>query len=255
VAVGLAGRDTDACGALIESSRRAVLMRVVVTDRPTISSSKLATRMHKYIIMGVQGCGKGTQARLLAATYDLVHISVGDIFRWNIQARTKLAARIARAMTEGRLVPDEIVDEIIRRRLDEHDWNYGFILDGFPRNCSQAEFFLESYDIDAVLLIDVPDRVVLDRILARRLCGGCRLDYNLIFHRPTREGVCDVCGGSLIQRSDDNEEAVHARLREYREKTQPIVDLFRRKTTVVTTDGTGTPQEIQVDLRRQLGLT
>jgi len=210
--------------------------------------------MKKFIIMGVQGSGKGTQARMLADAYDLVHISVGDIFRWNIQARTKLAARIARAMSEGRLVPDEIVDEIVRRRLDEHDWNYGFILDGFPRSRIQAEFFLESYDIDAVLVIDVADRVVIDRILSRRLCGGCRLDYNLIFHRPAHEGVCDVCGAALIQRDDDNEDAVHSRLREYREKTQPIIELFRRKTSVVITDGAGTPQDIQADLRRQLGL-
>src|SRR5262245_54722109 len=210
--------------------------------------------MKKFIIMGVQGCGKGTQARMLAESYDLVHISVGDIFRWNIQARTKLAARIARVMNEGALVPDEIVDEIVRRRLDEHDWNYGFILDGFPRNRGQAEFFLESYDVDAVLLIDVPDRIVLERIVARRLCGGCRLDYNLIFHRPAREGVCDVCGGSLIQRGDDNEAAVRARIREYREKTQPIVDFFRRKASVIVADGTGTPDEIQADLRRQLKL-
>jgi adenylate kinase len=210
--------------------------------------------MRKYIIMGVQGCGKGTQAKLLAESYDLVHISVGDIFRWNIQARTKLAARIARIMNDGRLVPDEIVDEIVRRRLDEHDWNYGFILDGFPRNESQAEFFLESYDIDAVVLIEVPDRVVLERILARRICGACRLDYNLIFHRPTREGECDVCGGPLVLRSDDNEAAVQARLREYREKTQPIVDLFGRKTRVIVADGTATPQEIQAELRAQLNL-
>jgi adenylate kinase len=210
--------------------------------------------VHKYIIMGVQGCGKGTQAKMLKDSYDLIHISVGDIFRWNIQAHTKLAARIKRIMSEGQLVPDEIVEEIVRRRLDEHDWNYGFILDGFPRNRRQAEFFLESYDIDAVLLIDVPDRVVLERIQARRLCERCGLDYNLMFHRPATEGTCDVCGARLIQRADDSEAAVHARLRDYHEKTQPIVELFRRETLVVVTDGTRKPQEIQDDIRRQLRL-
>ena len=90
--------------------------------------------MHKYIIMGAQGCGKGTQAKMLKEAYNLVHISVGDILRWNLQAHTKLAARITRIMAEGQLVPDEVVEEIVRRRLDEHDWNYGFVLDGFPRN-------------------------------------------------------------------------------------------------------------------------
>jgi adenylate kinase len=211
--------------------------------------------MHKYIIMGVQGCGKGTQAKLLKDTCDLVHISVGDIFRWNLQVHTKLAARIMRIMGEGQLVPDDIVEEIVRRRLDEHDWNYGFVLDGFPRNRRQAEFFLESYDIDAVILIDVPDEVVLERIQARRLCAACGLDYNLMFHRPASEGVCDVCGGQLIQRSDDNEVAVRERLRDFHEKTQPIVDLFRRKELVVVVDGTRAPREIHDEIRRKLGLS
>jgi adenylate kinase len=200
--------------------------------------------MHKYIIMGVQGCGKGTQARLLSAALDLTHISVGDIFRWNIQAHTKLAARIKRIMDEGRLVPDEIVDEIVQRRLDEHDWNYGFILDGFPRNRRQAEFFLESYDIDAVILLNLDDSVVIERIQARRLCEACGLDHNLMFHRPVREGICDVCGGSLLKRPDDNEEAVRARLADYHEKTRPIVDLFKAKELVVVVDGNGSPDQI-----------
>lgn len=210
--------------------------------------------MRKFIIMGAQGSGKGTQAKMLKDSCDLIHISVGDIFRWNLQAHTKLAARIKRIMSEGQLVPDEIVEEIVRRRLDEHDWNYGFILDGFPRNRRQAEFFLESYDIDAVLLIDVPDRVVRERIQARRLCGTCGLDYNLMFHRPAHEGICDVCGGRLTLRPDDNDAAVDARLRDYHEKTQPIVELFRKKELVVVADGTRHPQEIHDDIRSQLRL-
>ena len=117
--------------------------------------------MHKYIIMGAQGCGKGTQAKLLCTDFDLVHISVGDILRWNIQFHTKLAARIQRIVESGKLVPDEIVDEIVRTRLDNHDWNFGFILDGYPRNRSQAETFLESFDVDAVIHIEVSDDVVL----------------------------------------------------------------------------------------------
>ncbi len=118
--------------------------------------------MRKFIIMGVQGCGKGTQAKLLAETFDLTHICVGDIFRWHLQSHTKLGARIGRFTAAGELVPDDIVEEIVRSRLDGHDWNYGFILDGFPRNRRQAEFFLESYDIDAVIHIDVPDKIVFE---------------------------------------------------------------------------------------------
>jgi adenylate kinase len=209
--------------------------------------------MHKYIIMGVQGCGKGTQAKLLKEAFDLVHISVGDIFRWHIQSHTKLGARIKRIMAEGQLVPDDIVEEVVKQRLDQHDWNYGFILDGFPRNSRQAAFFLESYDIDAVLLIEVPDDVVLERILNRRLCPNCGLDYNLIFHRPAVANRCDVCGTELVARPDDTPEAVRSRLQDYHAKTQPILELFRQKELVVVVDGTHSVDEVQQDLRRQLG--
>ena len=210
--------------------------------------------MHKYIIMGVQGCGKGTQARLLKEALDLVHISVGDLFRWHIQSHTKLGARVKRIMAEGQLVPDDVVEEVVKGRLEQHDWNYGFVLDGFPRNARQAAFFLESYDIDAVLLIEVPDAVVQERILNRRLCPRCGLDYNLIFHRPAVADTCDVCGAALAARPDDTPEAVQARLRDYHAKTRPILELFRRKELVVVVDGTRPAAEVQQDLRRRLGL-
>jgi adenylate kinase len=210
--------------------------------------------MHKYIIMGVQGSGKGTQAQRLKEELDLVHISVGDIFRWNIQSHTKLGARIKRLVAAGQLVPDEDVEAVVRARLEQHDWNYGFILDGFPRSRHQAEFFLESYDIDAVIQIDVPDEVVLERILSRRLCGQCGLDYNLIYHRPAVADVCDVCGGKLVARPDDNPEAVKERLREYHTKTEPLLELLQRKGLVVRVDGTRPPDEVYAELRTKLGL-
>lgn len=210
--------------------------------------------MRKYIVMGPQGCGKGTQAKMLAKDFDLVHISVGDIFRWQVQNHTKLGAKVKRIVAAGHLVPDEMVNEVMVERLDAHDWNYGFILDGFPRNGNQAVFFLERYDVDAVLLIEVPDEIVLERIMSRRLCSGCGLDYNLIFHRPAVPDVCDVCKGRLVARADDNPEAVRGRLLDYREKTQPIIDLFRHKELVVAVDGTRSADAIQSELRQRLGL-
>ncbi|HEX4129345.1 MAG TPA: nucleoside monophosphate kinase [Pirellulales bacterium] len=210
--------------------------------------------MRKFIIMGAQGCGKGTQAKLLAKDFKLVHISVGDIFRWHIQSHTKLAARIARLTNAGELVPDDIVEEIVRGRLDQHDWNYGFILDGFPRNRRQAEFFLESYDIDAVIHIDVADDVASKRVMNRRLCSKCGLDYNLILHRPASPDTCDVCGGSLVARADDTPEALQSRLNDYHQKTAPILDLFRRKELVVNVEGDRSAAEIQEDIRAKLGL-
>ena len=210
--------------------------------------------MRKYIIMGVQGSGKGTQAKMLCESFDLVHMSVGDIFRWHIQSHTKLGARVKRIVSQGQLVPDEVVDEVVKTRLDMHDWNYGFVLDGFPRNQPQAQFFLEHYDIDAVIQIDVSDQVVLQRILSRRLCEKCGLDYNLIFHRPAVKDCCDVCGGRLVSRLDDTLEVVQTRLHDYRTKPEPILDLFRGRELIVDVDGSQSADAVQEEIRRQLRL-
>jgi adenylate kinase len=210
--------------------------------------------MRKFVVMGPQGCGKGTQAKLLMKDFELVHISVGDIFRWHVQSHTKLGARIKRIVASGQLVPDELVDDIVRERLDQHDWNYGFILDGYPRNEAQALFFLERYDVDAVILIEVSDAVVIERILSRRLCAKCGLDYNLIFHRPAVPEVCDVCKGRLLARPDDKPEAIQERLADYHAKTQPIIDLFRKKELVVAVDGVKPAADIQAEIRGRLGL-
>ena len=152
------------------------------------------------------------------------------------------------------MVDDETVEHIIRERLGQHNWNFGFILDGFPRTKTQAEFFLESYDIDAVIHIAVPDEVVFERVLARRLCSQCGLDYNLIHHRPAIADTCDVCGGKLTIRSDDNEEGLRQRLRDYRTQTEPVLELFGRKELVIQTNGALGIDEIRADIRAQLGL-
>jgi adenylate kinase len=210
--------------------------------------------MRKYIIMGVQGSGKGTQAKMLAGAFDLVHIAVGDIFRWNVQNHTKIGAQVRRTMAAGSLVGDDLVEGVVGVRLREHDWNYGFIIDGFPRNERQAEFFLESYDIDAVICLDLPDEEVRRRVLARRLCAGCGMDYNLINDRPTLEDRCDVCGGELVAREDDTEEALATRLREYHDKTGPVLEMFRRKECVVIIDARPDVITVQQEIRRRLGL-
>ncbi len=210
--------------------------------------------MRKYVIMGVQGSGKGTQSTMLAADLDLVHISVGDIFRWNVQHHTKIGAQVRRTMTEGELVDDDLVEGIVRDRLAQHDWNYGFIIDGFPRNERQAEFFLESYDIDGVIHLDLPDSEVRRRVMARRLCSGCGMDYNLLASSPQVPGKCDVCGGELERREDDTEEALGVRLREYHDKTNPVLDIFRRKEYVVTVDARPDPEQLQETIRARLGL-
>ncbi|MFI5065147.1 MAG: nucleoside monophosphate kinase [Streptosporangiales bacterium] len=210
--------------------------------------------MRKYVIMGVPGSGKSTQATTLAADLDLTHISVGDIFRWNVQQHTKMGAQVRRVMAAGELVGDDLAEAVTAQRLTDHDWNYGFIVDGFPRNARQAEFFLESYDIDAVIHLDMPDSEVRRRVLARRLCSGCGMDYNLIQGRPREEGRCDVCGGILVTREDDTEEALAVRLRDYHEKTDPVLALFGRKEYVLIIDATKDRDEVQQAIRSALGL-
>jgi adenylate kinase len=210
--------------------------------------------MRKYVIMGVQGSGKGTQSTMLAADLDLVHIAVGDIFRWNVQHHTKLGAQVRRTMAAGELVSDDLVEGVVKDRLAEHDWNYGFIIDGFPRNKRQAEFFLESYDIDGVIHLELPDSEVRRRVMARRLCSGCGVDYNLIDNSPHTEGICDACGGKLVQREDDTEEALAVRLRDYHTKTNPVLDIFRRKEYVVSIDARPDKETVQREIRSALKL-
>ncbi|MCW2943790.1 MAG: adenylate kinase [Actinoallomurus sp.] len=210
--------------------------------------------MRKYVIMGVPGSGKSTQSAMLAREFDLVRITVGAIFRWHVKNHTKIGAQVRRVMAAGELVGDDLVEKLVRERLDQHDWNYGFIIDGFPRNRRQTEFFLESYDIDAVIYLDLPDSEVRRRVLSRRLCAGCGMDYNLIENRPKREGVCDMCGGELVTREDDTAEALVTRLREYHGKTDPVLELFRRKAYVYVIDASRDPETVQREIRERLGL-
>src|SRR4029450_1236993 len=220
-------RSTGAAAARLKKSR----------DTTANANARGQVRgMRKYIIMGVQGSGKGTQAKLLAERLDLEHISVGDIFRWNVQHHTKLGAQVRRGVAAGELVSDDLVETVVHRRLSEHDWNYGFIIDGFPRNQPQARFFLESYDLDAVILLEVPDELVKERILSRRLCSQCGVDYNLIFHRPAVAGVGAGVGGRLVARADDPPQPVQGRLRDYHEKPRPVLDLFRAKEVIMAVD-------------------
>ncbi len=207
--------------------------------------------MRKYVFMGVQGSGKGTQAKLLAAELDLVHIGVGDIFRWNVQQHTKLGAQVQRVVAAGALVEDELVESVVRDRLALHDWNYGFIIDGFPRNERQAEFFVEGYDIDGVVVLEMPDEEAHRRVLTRRICSRCGLEQNV---GAAGEEECEACSGQLALRADDRPDALAARLSDYYEKTRPIIELFERKEVVVHVDATRPVEEVQAEIRDRLSL-
>ena len=192
--------------------------------------------MDKYVIFGPQGSGKGTQSELLCKNYGFVHISLGDIFRWQMANHTKLAARITRIMNQGLLVPDEIVEEVIHDRLEEHDWNWGFVLDGFPRTRPQAEFLFENWNLDAVIYLDVPDAVVEERVMKRA---------------TTIQG-----GGNqtFTKRLDDTPEVLRVRLREYHEKTKPLIELYEERRILRRVDATKPVEKVFEDIIDQLKL-
>ncbi|MBK9577425.1 MAG: adenylate kinase [Fibrobacterota bacterium] len=192
--------------------------------------------MDKYVIFGPQGSGKGTQSELLCKHYGFVHISLGDIFRWHMANHTKIAARITRIMNQGLLVPDEIVEEVVHDRLEEHDWNWGFVLDGFPRTRPQAEFLFENWNLDAVIYLDVPDDVVEERVMKRAATV------------PAGQAQ------SFTKRLDDTPEVLRVRLREYHEKTKPLIELYDEKRLLRRVNAMGPVEEVFEDIVDQLKL-
>jgi adenylate kinase len=204
------------------------------------------------VIMGVQGCGKGTQAKLLAAEQDLAHVAVGDIFRHHLQSGTMLGRRVREFVDAGKLVPDDLVNEIVAMRLADDDCRRGVILDGYPRTRAQAAQLLARFAVSAVILIEVPDAAVVERVLARRLCRDCGRDTNLIYRPPRVAGRCDDCGGELIARADDNEAALRARLADYHAQTEPVLALFAREALILRVDGRQAVEAVQAAIRAEL---
>ena len=170
---------------------------------------------------------------MLCQDYDFVHISIGEMFRWHVAHHTKLAARIKRITDYGLLVPDEIVEGVVRERLDQHDWNYGFVLDGFPRTQSQAEYLFENWDIDKVIYLDIPDEIVYERVMNRAKLGQ---------------------GSGFTKRADDNIESLKVRMREYQEKTQPLLEYYERRNQLLSVAANREIGDIYLDIRRLLGL-
>lgn len=190
--------------------------------------------MHKYIMIGPQGSGKGTQSQLLADEFGFVHISIGEIFRWNVANHTKLGSRVTRITQEGRLVSDEVVERVVRERLELHDWRYGFVLDGFPRTPSQAMYLFENWNLDRAIYLDLDDKTVRARVSSRAKAGE---------------------GSGFTKRADDNPEALRRRLDEYHEKTRPLLDLFEERDMLLRVDAGHGIEEVYRDVVRGLGLT
>lgn len=198
------------------------------------------------IIMGIQGCGKGTQAALISRKFELEHINIGNSFRWNITEKTQLGLTVKAYIDKGELVPDKYVYGILDDAIAKAE--KGFILDGFPRNLEQLEYLLGKYKIDKVILLDLPDEIAIKRISARRNCVNCKKDYNLIFSPPQVQGVCDVCGGKIVQREDDNEVTVARRLEKFHQETAKVIEKYRELDLLVTIDANQSVDEIFLEI-------
>ncbi|MHC5907557.1 adenylate kinase [Streptomyces sp. S6] len=204
----------------------------------------------RIVLVGPPGAGKGTQAAFLAKNLSIPHISTGDLFRANISRQTELGKLAKSYMDEGNLVPDEVTIGMAKDRMEQPDAEGGFLLDGFPRNVSQAEALdemlrTEGMKLDAVLDLEVPEEEVVKRIAGRRVC---RTHSSHVFHvtysPPKVEGVCDVCGGELYQRDDDSEDTVRTRLEVYHTQTEPIIDYYKTQGLVVTISALGKVDEV-----------
>lgn len=186
------------------------------------------------ILMGPPGAGKGTLAKQLKTAYELVHISTGDMFRDAIKEGTELGKLAKSYIDQGHLVPDDVTIGIVRERLSKEDCAHGFLLDGFPRTLPQAEALdVMSKEInrpiEVVVNLDCDEEELVRRISGRRVCKNCGAPYHVITMKPKVEGVCDICGGTLYQRADDNEEALRVRLGHYVAQTKPLLDFYQAK--------------------------
>jgi len=211
----------------------------------------------KIIMLGAPGAGKGTRAAVAAAHYNMPHISTGDIFRANLKEGTELGLRAKEYMDAGELVPDELTVEILLSRVTQKDCEGGYILDGFPRTIRQAEVLeaeLKKLDdkIDFAIDIDVPDDVIEVRMTGRRVCTKCGATYHIV-HAPTaKDGICDACGGEVVQRKDDAPETVRQRLRVYHEQTQPLIAFYKERGILKWIDGCGPLDDALADVIRVL---
>ena len=186
----------------------------------------------KIIMLGAPGAGKGTQAKKIAAKYEIPHISTGDIFRANIKEGTELGKKAKTYMDQGLLVPDELVVDLVVDRVNQEDCKNGYVLDGFPRTIPQAEA------LDKALAELGQKMDIIHRMGGRRACVGCGATYHLEYAPTKVEGICDVCGKELILRDDDKPETVKKRLDVYHEQTQPLIDYYTNAGILKTVDGT-----------------
>jgi adenylate kinase len=204
----------------------------------------------RLVLLGPPGAGKGTQAQALVRLWGIPQVSSGDLLRAVVREDSELGREAASYMDRGQLVPDEFVLKLIADRFRKKDAQRGFILDGFPRNVSQAEALAARLDrvglkLDKVVAVTLPDGEILRRITGRRTCRNCSAMYHLVFEPPAKPGICDKCGGELYQRDDDSEDTVRERIKVYDAATRPLLDFYGRLGLLAQVDGVGRPEEVE----------
>jgi len=194
------------------------------------------TKVRKIVILGPQASGKGTQAEFLAREYKLPHISTGEISRREAKKKTRFGKFVAKLINSGFLVPDNIINKIVEKRLRQSDARKGFILDGYPRNLSQAKALDRMTNLDIVIELRIPDGISIMRISGRRVCS-CERIYHLKFDPPKKKGICDYCGKKLVIREDETPRAIKKRLSIYHKQTEPLIEYYTKKRILVKVDG------------------
>ena len=212
----------------------------------------------KVIMLGAAGAGKGTQAKKIAAKYQIPHISTGDIFRANIKEGTELGTKAKAYMDKGELVPDELTCDLVVDRISKPDAANGYVLDGFPRTIPQAEALTRALEgrgekIDFAINVEVPDENIVRRMGGRRACLKCGATYHVEYNAPKVENVCDVCQGELVLRDDDKPETVQKRLSVYHAQTQPLIDYYKAEGVLAEVDGTQDIDVVFQDITKILG--
>ena len=212
----------------------------------------------KIVMLGAPGAGKGTQAKMIAAKYQIPHISTGDIFRANIKNGTELGKKAKSYMDQGLLVPDELTVDLVIDRLAQDDCKDGYILDGFPRTIPQAEALDAALaklgeKMDYAIDVDVPDENIVSRMSGRRACTGCGATYHIVYNPSKKGECCEVCGEKLILRDDDKPETVQKRLNVYHEQTQPLIDYYTKQSILRTVDGTQDMNDVFAEIVKILG--
>lgn len=214
--------------------------------------------MLNIVLLGPPGAGKGTQAELIVKKYGIPQISTGDIFRANIKNGTELGKKAKEYMDKGELVPDELVVDLVKDRLEQDDCKGGFMLDGFPRTVFQAEELskimeAKGLSINHVLNIDVAPGKLIDRIAGRRVCKSCGATYNVNTKPTAKEGTCDACGGEVYQRADDNRETVENRISVYFAQTAPLIEYYEKAAVLATVNGDQAMDNVFSDIEKVLG--